>query len=140
MKLKIFIWLLVHLLIIASILIFRNQFSLNKSYLILSIILMIFSILTLVFALGALGRYYTPSEVPKGLVTNGIYSKIRHPIYFSIEILLIGLSLFFTSLIGLILTIVILVPLHRYRIKREEGLLFKRFGKKYLEYRRNTWF
>ncbi len=140
MKLEVFVWLLAHLLTIISILVFKDQFSLSNTLVIFAIVLLTMGFIILIISLINLGKYYTPSPIPKGLVTKGIYSKIRHPIYLSIEVLFISLSLFLSSVIGLILTVLVIIPFHRYRIKREERLLTEKFGKKYLKYRRDTWF
>lgn len=74
------------------------------------------------------------------LVTSGIYSKIKHPLYFGVRLMFIGFALIFKSLLGLILIIIILVPLHLYRARKEEKELTNKFGDKYLEYKKRTWF
>jgi len=140
MKLEVLVWLLAHILTISSILIFRSQFSLTNSLTILSLILLVLGAIFLFISLINIGGYYTPSPIPKGLTTKGIYSRVRHPIYLSIDILFIGLSLIFTSVIGLLLTFLIIIPFHLYRMKKEERLLAEKFGKRYREYKDKTWF
>ena len=140
MKLEVFVWLLAHILTISSILIFRNQFSLTNSLMIIAFILLILGTIVLFISLINLGKYYTPSPIPKGLVTKGIYSKVRHPIYLSLEILFIGLSLLFKSLVGLLLTVLLIIPFHLYRKRKEEKLMLEKFGKQYIEYKKRTWF
>jgi protein-S-isoprenylcysteine O-methyltransferase Ste14 len=71
------------------------------------------------------------------LVTNGIYSVIRHPSYAGLLISSVGWSLAFRSGAGLILT-AILVPILVARIHSEETLLQSHFGSEYDAYRART--
>jgi protein-S-isoprenylcysteine O-methyltransferase Ste14 len=87
-----------------------------------------------------LGENLTSSHHPKGLVTNGIYSKIRHPMDYGGILISIGFALFFMSLYGLILAIFLVTPLHIYVVAVEDRLMEKEFGKKYRDYKKNTLF
>lgn len=79
----------------------------------------------------------------KILIENGIYSKIKHPIYLGGFIIDLGLIIFtyhtflFWYLIGYTI-IGNLIQL--FRIKNEEKILLDKFGKKYIMYKKNTWF
>jgi protein-S-isoprenylcysteine O-methyltransferase Ste14 len=86
-----------------------------------------------------LGRSF--SIVPKAtaLVTRGIYSRIRNPIYIFGEIFLIGLALMVQHL-ALLLLLLVLVPVQVLRARREAAALEARFGDTYREYRKRTWF
>jgi len=55
---------------------------------------------------------YTALPEARHLVTHGIYSKIRHPIYVGVQLVYWGLSLWFRSWPGFILTLILLLPLH----------------------------
>jgi protein-S-isoprenylcysteine O-methyltransferase Ste14 len=81
------------------------------------------------------------SIVPKAtaLVTSGIYSRIRNPIYVSGEIFLLGMLL----MVGrpeLLVILLVLIPVQVMRARREAAVLEARFGDAYREYRKRTWF
>src|SRR6516225_7737293 len=71
------------------------------------------------------------------LVTTGIYRVIRHPSYLGLLITMLGWALAFRSLIGVLLTFLMLVPLLG-RIRAEEAFLRSHFGEEYDTYRRRT--
>jgi protein-S-isoprenylcysteine O-methyltransferase Ste14 len=72
------------------------------------------------------------------LVTNGIYRIIRHPSYLGLLINSLGWSLAFRSGIGVLLTLLLVLPLLA-RINAEEKLLHSHFGNQYNAYRSHTW-
>jgi protein-S-isoprenylcysteine O-methyltransferase Ste14 len=86
-----------------------------------------------------LGRSF--SVVPKAtaLVTHGIYSRIRNPIYICAEIFLVGVVLILWR-IELLIILLVLVPVQILRARREATVLEARFGEAYREYRKRTWF
>ena len=67
------------------------------------------------------------------LVTNGVYSVIRHPSYLGLLITSFGWSLAFRSLAGVLLTALIIPPLLA-RIHAEERLLNAHFGAEHEAY------
>jgi protein-S-isoprenylcysteine O-methyltransferase Ste14 len=71
------------------------------------------------------------------LVTTGIYGVIRHPSYLGLLVSTLGWSLAFRSAVGLILTVLTLVPVIA-RIRSEETLLGEQFGREYEVYRART--
>ena len=72
------------------------------------------------------------------LITSGIYSSIRHPIYLGSLILVTGMALIFPSWYGfLFLAIYSMLLVRRMRI--EEQLLLKHFGSVYEEYRMKSY-
>ena len=86
-----------------------------------------------------LGKSFSITPQAKELVTHGLYSKIRNPVYFFGSLFIAGLFLY----IGrpwLLLSFVLLIPLQLFRIKKEEKVLQEKFGETYLEYKRSTWF
>ena len=76
------------------------------------------------------------SEI-KNIVTSGIYSKLRHPIYLSIIIMNIGIALAFNSGISLFFGIVFSLSWILTALKEEKCLLNK-FGEEYKEYMKNV--
>lgn len=67
------------------------------------------------------------------LVTGGIYSVIRHPSYLGALVMVLGWGLAFRSSVGVLLTVLILLPLLA-RIRAEERLLRTQFGAEYDAY------
>jgi len=72
------------------------------------------------------------------LITTGIYSIIRHPMYLGFILWLIGFPLYFDSLFSLMLSFVFIVNVISWRYF-EERELEKRFSS-YFEYRKTTLF
>jgi protein-S-isoprenylcysteine O-methyltransferase Ste14 len=71
------------------------------------------------------------------LVTTGIYSRIRHPSYLGLVVMSLGWSLVFRSGVGVLLTVLTLVPLLA-RIEAEECFLQAHFGAEYDAWRART--
>jgi len=88
-----------------------------------------------------LGSNFTPRAEARALVTQGLYSKIRNPIYFFGGVLILGITLYLSSpwWVPLVLAVV-LVPLQVRRAKIEARVLEAKFGDAYRRYRRKTWF
>ncbi|OGI15338.1 hypothetical protein A3K63_05470 [Candidatus Micrarchaeota archaeon RBG_16_49_10] len=86
-----------------------------------------------------IGESFSFKPMAKKLVTEGIYSKIRHPMYTGASIMLLGISIFLAS-IPLCLVALLAVMIFAYRARLEEKALRKKFRDKYLRYRRKTWF
>jgi protein-S-isoprenylcysteine O-methyltransferase Ste14 len=72
------------------------------------------------------------------LVTDGLYRVIRNPSYLGLLVNALGWALAFRSVVGVLLTALILVPLVA-RMRSEEALLSARFGPRYDAYRARTW-
>jgi len=86
-----------------------------------------------------LGRSFSVAPRATALVTSGIYSRIRNPIYVSGEILMVGLVL----IVGrpeLLIVPLVLIPIQIIRARREAAVLEAKFGDAYREYRKSTWF
>lgn len=86
-----------------------------------------------------LGRSFAIRAEAKQLVTRGLYSKIRNPIYVFGSVFVAGIALVLhrPSLWPLLVFIVIMQIL---RAHREAQVLEAAFGDAYREYRRKTWF
>lgn len=72
------------------------------------------------------------------LVQSGPYRFIRHPAYGGYFLMALGISIGFSSLIGGISILALLLPALVYRIKVEEKLLVRHFGLPYQEYVSHT--
>lgn len=86
-----------------------------------------------------LGDSFTMRAEARKLVTTGMYTKFRHPIYTFSSLAVLGLliALHTTYLYPLFLLLIVVQAI---RAKQEEKVLTKTFGKKYLDYRVRTWF
>jgi protein-S-isoprenylcysteine O-methyltransferase Ste14 len=88
-----------------------------------------------------LGRSFSVAARATELVTRGIYSRIRNPIYVSGMVFLVGLLLMWGRFYPwLLLVLVALVAMQIIRARREARVLEAKFGDAYREYRARTWF
>ena len=86
-----------------------------------------------------LGRSFSIAPKATALVTSGIYSRIRNPIYVSGMIFLIGVVLI-VERPKLLAVLLVLIPMQIVRARREAAVLEAKFGDAYREYRKRTWF
>jgi len=86
-----------------------------------------------------LGKSFALRAKARELVTHGIYSKIRNPIYVSGGVMLAGFVLVLHRPI-LWLILLPLIVMQTLRARREAQVLEAAFGDAYREYRRKTWF
>ena len=86
-----------------------------------------------------LGRYYSLTPQFQGLVTRGIYSKVRHPIYAGSCLVYVGWACVTRSKVFAGLAVV-MIAVQAARMFSEEKMLLKRLGPAYAEYKRGTWF
>jgi protein-S-isoprenylcysteine O-methyltransferase Ste14 len=101
--------------------------------------------LGLLIGLMGVALFISSAKAKKGfyeldnLVTKGIYSKIRNPMYLGIIFIHIGFPLAAKSLLTLI-SVIIWIPLISIWKYWEEKDLEKKFGEKYVEYKKKTFF
>ena len=86
-----------------------------------------------------LGRSFSVEAKATELVTAGIYSRIRNPIYFFGALMILGVIVW-TGRPILLLIYVILIPAQIVRARKEAQILEAKFGDAYVEYRKKTWF
>ena len=86
-----------------------------------------------------LGTSFSLTPQARKLVTRGLYSKIRNPIYIFSLVFLTGLALLVERPLLLALGAVI-VPIQIVRARREAAVLEEKFGEEYRQYRARTWF
>jgi protein-S-isoprenylcysteine O-methyltransferase Ste14 len=86
-----------------------------------------------------LGNSFSVSPQAKKLVTHGIYSRIRNPVYVFGLFVLIGLILFIGQAYLFLLLVPVLI-LQIIRARAEAHVLEECFGEDYRRYRAATWF
>jgi len=86
-----------------------------------------------------LGASFAVKAEARQLVTQGLYSKIRNPIYVFGSMVIAGGILAFGRPVWL-LVFVLLIPLQLWRAKKESAVLEAAFGDEYRRYRAGTWF
>ena len=86
------------------------------------------------YSLGA--NFSTDAELLRGqtLTIHGFYRVVLHPVYSGATQMLFGAGLASGSLIAVVFTVVVVVPLGFRRSRYEEALLVKRFGEEYERY------
>jgi protein-S-isoprenylcysteine O-methyltransferase Ste14 len=86
-----------------------------------------------------LGRSFSVTPQAEELVTWGLYSKIRNPIYLFSGLLILGVLIALHYRYAFLL-LLILVPVQIVRAREEAKVLEARFGEEYRKYRKGTWF
>jgi protein-S-isoprenylcysteine O-methyltransferase Ste14 len=86
-----------------------------------------------------LGAAFSIRAKAKKLVTTGIYSRIRNPIYVFSAMFLVGLVIVSEHWL-LMLPIALLIPVQIVRARREARVLAAAFGEEYARYKAGTWF
>ncbi len=107
---------------------------------IVGLALLVIGLTNNVVAQVTLWRFYSSTLVIREdhqLITHGVYRFTRHPIYLGVITASIGMSLYASSLYGL-LTMLVLIPVFLNRIRMEERLLTEEFGDAYRTYRKAT--
>ena len=93
----------------------------------------------LVTARKQLGKSFAVTPQAKELVTLGLYSRIRNPIYTFGTVAIAGMLLIL-QIPKLWILLVVLVAIQIFRAGREARVLEARFGEEYRAYRKQTWF
>jgi protein-S-isoprenylcysteine O-methyltransferase Ste14 len=102
-------------------------------------ILMVASFILFSIAHVQLGSSFSVSAQARNLVTTGLYSRIRNPIYLFGGLLIVGVLLFLDQP-RYLLIFLILIPLQLVRMRQEAKVLEEKFGDAYRKYKKSTWF
>ena len=79
-----------------------------------------------------------PLDPPKNLIVAGVYRYVRNPMIIGALTLIFGEALIFASIGLFVLFLIIFTVNHIYFVYSEEPGLTKRFGKDYIEYKKNV--
>ncbi len=105
----------------------------------LGLLLAIVGIAGVMIARWTLGKSFSVTPQARQLVTHGIYSKLRNPIYVTGSIFIVGLCLILqTPYLWIVLGVILVVQTARAR--KEARVLEEKFGEEYRSYRNRTWF
>jgi protein-S-isoprenylcysteine O-methyltransferase Ste14 len=96
-------------------------------------------VVLLIVARLQLGAAFSIQAKAKKLVTMGIYSRIRNPIYVFSAMFLVGIVIVLERWL-LLLPIAALVALQVVRARQEARVLVAAFGEEYERYKARTWF
>lgn len=103
------------------------------------LVVLIAAMTLLVVARVQLGNAFSVSPKATQLVTHGLYSRIRNPVYVFSALALAGFVLYLGQH-NLFWIFAILVPLQVLRARAEARVLEQRFGEEYRRYKASTWF
>lgn len=97
------------------------------------------SLALLILARIQLGGSFSMRAKAQRLVTHGLYSRIRNPIYVFGSLAVVGIFLFLGRP-ELLWIVVAVTPLQIYRARNEGKVLAAKFGDEYRAYKAQTWF
>ena len=115
---------------------FRHSFG----FTVVGPVLTILGLFGAIWARIYLGRNWSEYATYKdnhALVTKGPYRFVRHPIYSSMILMLIGTTLYYGSWFVCIVLVIAAIALIL-RIRQEEEIMIKLFGEKYTDYMKRT--
>jgi len=95
-------------------------------------------LLLLALARIQLGRAFSVQAKASTLVTSGLYSRIRNPIYVFGGLAVAGFLLWVNQP-RMLLIFVVLIPMQVWRSRVEARVLEEKFGAEYVEYKKKTW-
>src|SRR5438270_7569894 len=98
-------------------------------------VIFVVSFALLTWARATLGNSFSVTPQAKALVTGGVYSKVRHPVYVFGALMITGLLLY-TNMPWLLLTLIVIIPLQIVRARAEEKVLTEKLGDEYLAYKK----
>jgi len=84
-----------------------------------------------------IGTSIPAGDLPKTLITSGLFKISRNPVYLGMIVTLFGEAIFLGSMITFIIPVIFFILIHT-NIQFEEKMLGRKFGKKYLEYKKKV--
>lgn len=120
---------------------FTRMSNLEPGVIYLGFLIFILNAILRYHAITTLGKYYNPRVAvyqEHSLVTDGIYKKIRHPMYLSALLNVLAIALIFSSWGALVIMLFAVLPAVIYRINIEEEVLLTHLGSEYRQYLDNS--
>jgi protein-S-isoprenylcysteine O-methyltransferase Ste14 len=112
----------------------------SRAIQVVSVVMVILGLIIAVLARRMLASNWSSHiDLKKGheLITTGIYSAVRHPIYTGILLMTLGTSLF-KGTVGLLIFFLIMLAFMLFKIREEEELLMEHFPEEYPAYKRRA--
>lgn len=81
------------------------------------------------------GTNVNPTEPATVLVTEGPFRYTRNPLYLSMALFYVGVSMLVNALWAMLLLPAVMLVINRGVIEREERYLERKFGEKYIQYK-----
>ena len=81
------------------------------------------------------GTHAEPWKPSLALVTDGIFGRLRNPMYVGLTLILAGLAILLASVWMLVMTIIFVPVIHFGVVRREERYLEAKFGDAYRQYK-----
>ena len=122
-----------------GIIVWKFRASISTWWQVLGLILLLTGFVLWTIARFQLGASFAVTAQARQLVTRGIYSKIRNPIYIFGSWLIAGAFLVIGRPLWLLI-FVIIIPMQIWRARKEAAVLEAKFGDQYRAYRASTWF
>ena len=124
---------------------FKNEIPLiyfltDFSYRVSGLVLMVFAFLLMLTAqlhLGKSWRVGIDQQTKDSLITSGLYTFSRNPIFLALNVIFLGFFLAIPNYIFLVFAIIGFLSVHL-QIKEEEDFLIQHYKKDYLEYCKTT--
>ena len=88
----------------------------------------------------ALGRQYSAKweiQEQHQLITGGPYSRVRHPMYTTLNLFSVSVSLISANLLLILFAVFVAIPFY-WIARGEEEILIDQFGNEYIEYMKHT--
>lgn len=107
----------------------------------LGFLVFVFGLVLRLYSIWLLGRLFTFEvgiRVDHEIIEVGPYRYIRHPSYTGYGLMLVGISIAYASLLGLIVSVAALTLFLHFRIPEEEEVLIYHFGDRYKVYMSRT--
>jgi len=80
----------------------------------------------------------SPFAKTTSLITGGVYSLTRNPMYLGLVLLLVGVSVIMGNLLPMIITLLFALIMHNRFVKMEEEKLAAQFKEEWYDYRKST--
>ncbi|MBI2678749.1 MAG: isoprenylcysteine carboxylmethyltransferase family protein [Candidatus Koribacter versatilis] len=87
-----------------------------------------------------LGTNFSVTPQARALVTTGLYSRIRNPVYVFSTPAIAGFLVYLHYFRGALLFLAVIIPIQWLRARAEARVLEAKFGDQYRNYRAKTWF